>query len=120
MQNITIFPVLPVLGAPRFRAVTKSGHSEGSTVGEALDRVRTQVSDDSSGTVVVIQPFEPDDLFTTAQQRRLSELMERWRNARDGNGTIGTNDSQELEALVDLELKAAAERTSRMLKGIGA
>jgi hypothetical protein len=116
MQSIAIFPVLPLQGVPRFRAVTQSGQSEGTTVGEALDGVRKQSVDDSSGTVVVIQPFQPDALFTAAEQIRLFELMEKWRSARDGKGTLLPSESKELESLVDAELRAATERTARMLK----
>ncbi|MBC7854324.1 MAG: hypothetical protein IAF94_12900 [Pirellulaceae bacterium] len=119
MQSIAIFPVFPPEGTPRYRAVTRSGQSEGTTVGEALDGVRKQSSEDSSGTVVVIQPFQPDELFSAAEQTRLSELMEKWRNARDGDGTLLPSESKELESLVDAELQAATLRTARMLKEMG-
>lgn len=119
MQSIAIFPVFPLQGTPRFRAVTHSGQSEGTTVGEALDGVRKQSVDDSSGTVVVIQPFQPDELFTAAEQTRLSELMEKWRSARDGKGALLPTESKELESLVDAELRAATQRTARMLKELG-
>ncbi|MFN0020004.1 MAG: hypothetical protein ACKVP0_17230 [Pirellulaceae bacterium] len=96
--------------------MSHSSQSEGTTVGEALDGVRAQLTDDASGTVVVIQPYQPDSFFTGIQQSRLSELMEKWRAARDGKGGLLPEESRELESLVDAELQAAAARTARMLK----
>ena len=63
-------------------------------------------------------PFQPDVFFTAAQQARLSELMEKWRSARDGKGTLLPDESKELELLVNTELQAAADRTANMLKAV--
>jgi hypothetical protein len=60
----------------------------------------------------------PDALFTAAELARLSELMEKWQNARDGKGAMLPSESEELELLVDAELRAAGERAARMLKTV--
>jgi hypothetical protein len=59
-----IIPVVNAQGATTFRAVARSGQFEGATAGQALDALRDQLADDSSDTLVVVQPLRPDDLFT--------------------------------------------------------
>ena len=54
----------------------------------------------------------PDEFFTTQQQKRLSELMNLWRAARDRGQTISPKQQAELEILVEAELKAATVRTA--------
>ena len=63
--------------------------------------------------MVVIRDLRPDRFFDEAQQRRLAELMSRWRAARDCCGEALTAEEQaELDALVEAELRANAERAS--------
>ena len=54
----------------------------------------------------------PDGFFTEEQQRRLEELMSRWRELRDGGGSLTNDEQAELESLVDAELEAACHRAS--------
>jgi hypothetical protein len=54
----------------------------------------------------------PDPFFTEPQQRRLEELMARWREAREAGLRLTPEDQAELEGLVDAELGAAAERAA--------
>jgi hypothetical protein len=70
------------------------------------------------GTVVVIQPMLPDELFTAFQRQRLEELMEAWRRARDAGKTLPAVEAEELEGLVAAELTAATERSRRVLQGL--
>jgi hypothetical protein len=58
-----------------------------------------------------------DDFFTAAQQQRLSELMSKWRTARDSGGSLPLEEQSELESLVEAELLASAERAKRALSG---
>ncbi len=60
--------------------------------------------------------FNPDELFTTEQQKRLSELMNLWRLARDRGQTLSPKQQAELESLVEAELKAATVRTSALVQ----
>lgn len=63
--------------------------------------------------------FRPDSFFTAEQQKRLSELMQRWRNARDRGDPWTEADQQELEALIDAEVMAAGRRAAFIQKEMG-
>ncbi|HZL91907.1 MAG TPA: hypothetical protein VFB96_26285 [Pirellulaceae bacterium] len=120
MDNVAIFPVIDDSRGTLFRAVSRAGQSEGRTAGEALDALRTATSQTvQSSTVVVIQPFLPDALFTAEQQSRLQELMLRWRAARDAGQTLAPDEQAELQALVDAELRAATTRSAQIVQGLG-
>jgi len=117
MQSVAIFPVVHDDGSTSFRAVTKAAQSEGKTAGEALDAVAPSLAPSTSGTVVLIQPFLPDDLFTANQRARLDKLMACWRAARDSGQSISADEQAELQALVEAELKAATRRTEQIVSG---
>ena len=68
--------------------------------------------------VVIIQSLQPDGFFTAAQQRRLEELMTRWRTARDGGGRLAEQEQAELQSLVDAELDAARRRAEVTVREI--
>jgi hypothetical protein len=119
MESVAIFPVIGPGGSPAFRAVTRSGQSEGRTAGEALDAIQTRLPNTDSGTIVVIQPFRPDTLFTAEQQQRLEALMAQWRSARDVGHQLPADEYAELQALIEAELKAAEARTRQVLQGLG-
>jgi hypothetical protein len=119
MNNVAIFPVNGPDGAPLFRAVARTGQSEGKTAGEALDAIRMRLTPGDKGTVVVIQPFRPDELFSADQQSRLQELMTLWRAARDGGPSLTGEQHAELQVLIDAELQAANARSRQILEGLG-
>jgi hypothetical protein len=119
MESVAIFPVTSPTGLPAFRAVTKAGQSEGRTAGEALDAISARLSASESGTLVLIQPFRPDALFTAEQQSRLKDLMGQWRAARDEGRQLPAEVCAELECLVTEELQAAERRTRQVLQGLG-
>jgi len=119
MHNIAIFPIVNESGAPAFRAVSNTSQSEGRTAGEALDAIAPNVPSDSSGTLVLIQPFHADRFFTATQQDRLEALMSRWRAARDGGPALSNTAGQELKELAAAELQAATERAGQILREIG-
>jgi hypothetical protein len=52
----------------------------------------------------------PDRFFPAAQQRRLAELMSRWRAARDAGSDLPPEEKAELDALVQAELEATSKR----------
>lgn len=60
--------------------------------------------------LVIVQNLNPDRFFSAVQQQRLTELMQRWRMARDAGKLLSLGDQAELEALVDRELRASGER----------
>ena len=59
-----------------------------------------------------IQSLRPDRLFNAEQQQRLAELMERWRTARDRGESLPAAEQSELDALVEVELRAAGNRAA--------
>jgi hypothetical protein len=119
MTTITILPESISKDGIVYRAIAGAKHSEGRTVGEALDELTKQLSSDDAGTLVIVQNLRPDDFFTAQQQRRLSELMESWRAARDNNSALPSNEQAELEGLIEAELQAATKRAGYALSELG-
>ena len=92
----------------RYRALSGDKESTGRTVGEALDAITSQLSDNEGDTLVIVQEFKPDEFFNAAQQARLTELM-RLREAR----ALSEDEERELEGLVESELDGARRRAER-------
>lgn len=112
MTKVAILPVPASQGGVRYQAVSGQKRSEGRTVGEALDALTDQFSEDSPGTLVIVQKFQADQFFNAEQQRRLAELMDRWRAARDQGMDLVSSEQSELEALIDLELQSSGDRAA--------
>jgi hypothetical protein len=101
-----------------YQAQSGTHTAKGSTIGIALDALLAQLDDrsmDSSGTLVLLQRFHPDSFFNTAQQNRIAELMDKWRNARDNGQTLPQKEQQELETLVQTEVIGMAQRAKALL-----
>jgi hypothetical protein len=60
----------------------------------------------------------PDPFFSEEQQRRLEELMTRWRAAREAGLRLAPEDEAELKGLVDAELRGAAERAAAISRDV--
>jgi hypothetical protein len=90
----------------------------GRTAGEALDALTPQLDESQAGTLVVVQQLRPDRFFTLQQQQRLEQLMSHWRQARDAGQSLPSPEQAELDALVEAELRAAAERAAAMVRGL--
>ncbi len=116
MTTIAIVPEDPQASPPRFRAVAGEVQSVGASVGQALDALTAQLGGPAETTLVVVQSMQPDSLFTAAQQQRLAELMVRWRAARDAGEPFSPEEQAELDALVQAELRAAAERSAALAR----
>jgi hypothetical protein len=119
MTTITILPESISKDRIIYRAIAGAKHSEGRTVGEALDELTKQLSSDDTGTLVIVQNLRPDHFFTAQQQQRLSELMEQWRAARDNNAALTHDEQAELESLIEAELQAATKRAGYALSELG-
>jgi hypothetical protein len=115
MIKIAILAIPTASGAIAYRAVAGDRQSEGSTAGEALDALMTQLSEDEKGTLIIVQSFRPDRFFTQAQQQRLAELMARWREDRDAGRSLPAFEQAELEALIEEEVRASGRRTAALL-----
>ena len=116
MTKVAILPVSTHAGSITYRAVAGERHSEGKTAGEALDALTRQLPEVESGTLIIVQNLLADQFFSVEQQARLSELMERWRRARDSGESLRSNEQSELDGLVEAELRASAKRTEMLLK----
>ncbi|MCI0380522.1 MAG: hypothetical protein L0215_23290 [Gemmataceae bacterium] len=116
MTTITILPESPGAANGGYRAVAGKYQSAGGTVGQALDALSAKLNDATGTTLVVVQHDRPDAFFTGEQRKRLEELMTRWRSARDTQQTFPAQEQAELDALVELEVQAAAQRTTALLR----
>ena len=118
MTTVAILPENSQTDGAAYRAVAGAIQSVGKTAGEALDGLTAQLRDEEAGTLVVVQHLRPDRFFTAEQQLRLQFLMDRWRAARDAGQTLPAADQAELDALVQAELEAAAQRAAALVQGL--
>lgn len=97
-----------------FHAVAGDKQSRGATAGQALDALTAQLSGTAAAqdTLVIVQRGQPEDFFNDAQRRRLEELVGRWRMARARGEALPPGEAEELESLVEAELRAAGRRAS--------
>ncbi|MEO0407324.1 MAG: hypothetical protein AAF289_08245 [Cyanobacteria bacterium P01_A01_bin.135] len=116
MTTVAILPISDDSGQKAYRAIAGDKHCVGKTAGQALDALTAQIGDSEFGTLLVIQNFRPDTLFTQGQQQRLSELMTLWRQARDRDEALPLEQQIELDQLVEVELKAATARTAALIQ----
>src|SRR5258706_16155784 len=115
MTKVAILPEPSVHGGVVYRAVAGARQAVAKTVGAALDALTAQLSPEESGTLVVVQNHQPDEFFTAEQQRRLEELMQCWRAARDTGKLLSPPEQTELNALVDAEVVASGQRAAAAL-----
>lgn len=114
MTRVTIIPIQQNNGRKSYLAVAGEKQSYGVTAGAAFDTIATKLGSDSISALVV-QQWRPDTYFTVDQQERLSELMMRWRDARDEHRTLAAEEQHELEELIEAELLASAARAQSLL-----
>ena len=112
MTNVAILPLPTATGRVSYHAVAGDKRSHGNTAGEALDALTVQLSEEETGMLVIIQTLRPDRFFTVAQQEGMGELMALWRTARDKGESLSPETQAKLEALVETELRASADRTA--------
>ncbi len=60
--------------------------------------------------------MQPDSFFNAAQVQRLTELMDRWRAARDAGQPFPEQEQAELNALIETELQAAIKRSAALAR----
>src|SRR5713226_8038922 len=115
MTKVAILPEPAVKGDTMYRAVAGTRQDVARTAGSALDALAAQLPPEESGTLVVVQNHRPDQFFTAEQQRRLEELMQLWRAARDAGKSLSSSEQAELKALVEAEVQASGERAAAVL-----
>ncbi|WP_445247256.1 hypothetical protein [Microcoleus sp. OTE_8_concoct_300] len=116
MTTVAILPVLNTNGEKSYRAIAGDRQSVGKTAGQALDALTALLGETDFSALIVIQSFNPDEFFTVQQQKRLSELMNLWRTARDRGQSLSPKQQAELESLVEIELQAATVRTGVLVQ----
>jgi len=114
MTKVTIVPVQPAKTEPGFCAISDSVQSFGDTPGQALDALTSKLDKVESGLLVLVQSQKADTFFSKQQKERLELLMIQWRSARDENRSPDSKSQAELEALVEAELLASAERAKSL------
>lgn len=119
MTAVAILPILSDRGGMEYRAIAGDHQSSGKTVGQALDALTRELTSEEIGTLVVVQHQKPDSFFTAQQRERLKALMERWRTARDGGSRLSQEEQTELDALVEAEVRAAADRAAALVGELG-
>lgn len=115
MTVITILPESTNDQPASFRAVSDGKQAVGSTAGQALDAITAEL-DTGEMTFVIVQRMCPDVFFTEAQQQRLTELMAKWRAARDAGTHLPPAEQAELDDLIKAEVRAAGERAASFLR----
>lgn len=116
MTTITILPESDSAHRTTYRAVAGDRESVGETAGEALDALTPQLTQDETGTLIIVQHRRPDRFFTARQQQSLEELMRRWREARDAGQELPPAERAELDRLVEAETQGAAQRAEAALQ----
>ena len=111
MTTIQILQEAQPQGGWRYRAIYERHHAAGATPGAALDALEDELPA-NSGTVVILQKFKSDRYFEEPQQARLTQLMERLQESRAHGLDLAPSEMAELEALIDLELRATAQRAT--------
>lgn len=120
MTTITILPESDSADPTTYRAVAGDRESVGGTAGEALDALTPQLTQDETGTLIIVQHRRPDRFFTARQQQRLEELPQRWRIARDAGKELSPEEHIELENLVEAETRGAGRRAEAALQELDA
>ncbi|MGF1576500.1 MAG: hypothetical protein ACFCU9_11295 [Cyanophyceae cyanobacterium] len=115
MTTVAILPI-SINGEKSYRAIVGDKQSVGKTAGQALDALTNQLEEIEFSALLVIQSFRPDPFFSAEQQERLSELMNLWRLARDQDQELPPEQQTELDALVEIELRAATARTVALMQ----
>jgi hypothetical protein len=115
MTKVSIVSVPIKDGKTAYYAVAGNKHTFGNTAGEALDALTTQLTEEKSSTLVIVQYHQPDHYFDEKQQQQLATLMTKWRGARDQGQSLTENEQDDLENLIEAELLASANRTRAIL-----
>lgn len=98
-----------------YRAIAGEEQSLGRTAGEALDALTPRLTASDDGTLIIVQNLRPDSLFTADQQERLQQLMTQWRDCQAKGLTMPNEKQDELDHLVQTELKAATQRAISLI-----
>jgi hypothetical protein len=117
MTTISVWPN-STGGSPAYRAVAAGEEATGAAPGEALDALLARTGPPRGLAIVILQTDGPDEFFPADKRDRLSELMDRFRAARDAGVPLAAAEQMELEALTAEELRASAARGAAILRAV--
>jgi hypothetical protein len=117
MSKVAVLGVPEKDGIVSYIAFRGGKQAVGATVGKALDALTEQMPL-SESMVVIVQKFQPDAFFEARDQQRLNELMQRWRAAQTTNAEFSAFEREELEKLVERELKASGHRAAALTENL--
>ena len=119
MTTVAILPIPRQTGGQSYQAVLGECIATGETAGQALDAFTQQFPEVGGDALLIVQRFQPDRFFSESQQRRLADLMTRWRAARDSGGSFSAEELEELHSLAAAESQASGQRAEEAAKGLG-
>ena len=117
LQTIGIFQESGTRNKKRYRAVKGQQQAEGKTPGQALDsleKLMTSKQKDAS-SLIILQRFQPDTLFSQSQIEQLQALMTQFQNSIQSDGAFTPEERAELEELIEAEWIAAVARGATIL-----
>jgi len=120
MTTITIVPEFAGKTLT-YKAICGNQETSGLTPGQALDLMETSLiaeGENMGETLVILQRFRPDNLFSKQQQERLQKLMEEFHQSLASETDFSAIKQQELTALIEEELQASIQRGKRIIKQI--
>lgn len=118
MTTITIVPEIEQKKL-RYKAICGNQETIGLTPGQALDLMETSLiteGEPMNETLVIVQRFRADDLFTKQQQEKLQRLMEELHQSLASETKFSAIKQQELTALAEAELEASIQRGTRIIE----
>lgn len=116
MTTVAILTIFSNGGEKSYLAIAGDKQYIGKTAGQALDGLIAQLGESEFSPMLVIQSFRPDSFFSAEQQKRLSELINLWRVARDRGQALLLEQQAELDNLVEAELRTATARTAALIQ----
>ena len=117
MLKVSVLGVPEKNGVLSYVAVQGDKQAVGETIGKALDALTEQLPMRES-TVVVVQKLQPDIFFEADDQHRLIELMKRWRETQRTDELFPVAEQEELEKLVEKELRASEHRGAGLTQAL--
>ena len=121
MKTITIVPEINEQKTI-YRALCGQQQAIGTTPGQALDEIDQILLGENNSlndqSLVILQRFHPDNIFTLEQQTQMQKLMENLHNSMAKGEKLSDKEQQELEQLIELELAATIERGNKIIEQI--
>jgi len=116
MAALEILQEIEQAGRTRYRARWGNRQVAAETPGQALDAIYEMggQGDEGRTTVILLHRCGPDRFFSEREQTRLGELMSAFDDSHQGGALLSAAEETELEAMVEAELRASAERAAAL------